>query len=146
MRDTHDVLHQMALVIDLNGLHRGDQFAERGPIPRLDICAIAYIVAERLTPDRYPAEFFTDEVASIRLIEASAGAMAAIRAISEVLDSSVNETQIEPGTWAPDYIEHVSTWAMTIPPVGPKHPPTTAEVIGRIHRAANTLAIQTPAA
>jgi hypothetical protein len=146
MRDTTDVLQKMAAVIDLNGLHRGDQFAERGILPRLDICAVAYAVAERIALPSIPEEFYTDEVASIRLIEASAGAMAAIRAISNVLDSAVNESEIEPGTWVPDYIEHVSTWAMTIPPVGPKHPPTTGEVIGRIHRAANTLAIQTPAA
>ncbi|WP_086732727.1 hypothetical protein [Streptomyces glaucescens] len=146
MRDTRTVLQQMATHIDHNGLHRGEQFAQPGPVPRLDICAVAYVVAERLTPDRYPAEFFTDEVASIRLIESSASAMAAIQAISHVLDSAVCETQIEPGTWVPDYIEHVSNWAATASPVHPKRPPTNAEVIGRIHRAINTLAIQTPAA
>ena len=146
MHDTRTVLQQMATHIDHNGLHRGDQFAQHGPVPRLDICAVAYVAAEDLTPDQYPAEFFTDEIAALYLIGCSADAMAAIQAISSVLDSAVCETEIEPGTWVPDYIEHVSNWAATPSPVHPKRPPTNAEVIARILRAANTLAIQTPAA
>jgi cytochrome c5 len=141
---TTDVLQKMALVINLNGLHCGDQFAQPGLVPRLDICALAYTVAERITPDRTPDVFFTDEDASLRIIEASASAMAAIRAISDALDSSVCETQVAPGYYVPDYIEHVSNWAATASPVAPKRPPTTAEVIGRILRAANQQALQTP--
>ena len=142
--NTAYTLHKMATVIDLNGLHRGNQFAEPGILPRLDICALAYVLAEHLTPDRYPAEFFTDEVASLTLIEASAGAMAAIRAISTALDTEPCETEIEPGTRVPDYIEHVSNWAATRAPFS-SAPPTTSEVIGRILRAAQQLTNQTAA-
>jgi hypothetical protein len=142
MNATRFVLQKMATVISTQGLHTGDQFAVHGPMDRLDICAVAYIVAE----DRpAPPEFFTDELASIALIEASARAMTAIKAISDVLDSTVCEDQIEPGTYVPNWIEHVSNWAAT-PPIGATRPPTVSEVIGRILRAANTLAIQTPTA
>lgn len=133
MHGTAQDLQAMATFISRYGLHTGDQFAAPGPCAAMDICAVAYIVAERCGP---PREFYTDELASIALIEASARAMAAIKAISEVLDSAVCETQIESGTWVPDYIEHVSNWAAT-PPVGATEPPTTSEVIGRILRAAN---------
>jgi hypothetical protein len=142
MRNTAQDLQAMASFIARYGLHTGEQLAAPGPAAPMDICAVAYIVAERCAP---PAEFYTDQVASMRLIEASAGAMAAIRAISEVLDSGVNESQVEPGTWVPDYIEHVAQWAMR-PGIGCTEPPTVDEVIGRILRAANTLATQTPAA
>jgi hypothetical protein len=134
MHGTHSDLQAMATFISRYGLHTGTQFAAPGPSAPMDICAVAYIVAERCGP---PPEFFTDEVASLALIEASARAMAAIKAISDVLDSSVCETEIEPGTWVPDYIEHVSNWASTPCPVAPKLPPTEGEVIGCILRAAN---------
>ncbi|MGW2740551.1 hypothetical protein ACWC4D_40960 [Streptomyces sp. NPDC001288] len=140
MNHTQLTLHGMALYADIHGVHTGEQFAAPGNLgPRLDICAIAYMQAEG---GKVPQEFYTDEVASIRLIEASSRAMAAIQAISNILDTPVCETQIEPGTYVPDYIEHVSTWAMT-PGIGETAPPTTSEVIGRIRRAANTLATQT---
>ncbi|WP_189750815.1 hypothetical protein, partial [Streptomyces tendae] len=133
--NTPYTLRKMAEVIDLNGLHRGDQFAAPGILPRLDISALAYVLAERLTPDRYPREFFTDECASLRLIEASAGAMTAIRALSDALDSEPCETEIAPGHSVPDYIEHVSNWAAT-PGLFSTTPPSNSEVIGRILRAA----------
>ncbi|WP_055695808.1 hypothetical protein [Streptomyces prasinopilosus] len=127
---THRVLRRMATVINTQGLHRGEQFAVRGPIDHLDICAIAYVVAE----DRpAPAVFFTDECASLDLIEASEPAMTAIRAISAVLSSDVCETNGQP-----DYIEHVSNWAATTP-TNATRPPTTSEVIGRILRAADAI-------
>ncbi|MCX5000933.1 hypothetical protein [Streptomyces longwoodensis] len=140
MQHTAATLQAMAHFITRYGLHTGDQFAAPGPAAPMDICAVAYITAERCAP---PPEFFTDEVTSLAIIESSAGAMAAIRAISEVLDSTVCETEIVPGTWVPDYIEHVSNWAATASPITPKRPPTIDEVIGRILRAANTLATQT---
>lgn len=133
MNTTHFVLQKMATVISTQGLHTGEQFAAHGPMDKLDICAVAYTVAE---DQPAPAVFFTDELASMDLIQSSERAMAAIRAISEVLDSSVNETRTDDGTWVPDYIEHVSTWAMTAP-IGATQPPTESEVIGRILRAAN---------
>jgi hypothetical protein len=146
MRATRNVLEDMAAVINIDGLYRGEQFGQRGDIDRLDICAHAFVAAEWRGPLSIPVEFFTDELASIRLIEASAGAMAAIRAISEALESHVDEEELTPGLFVPNYIAHVSNWVRTASPVQPKRPPTTAEVIGRILRAANTLAIQTPTA
>lgn len=145
MRDPQRTLADTAAVINIDGLYRGDQFGVRGHIDRLDICAIAFVVAEWRGPLSIPEEFFTDELASIRLIESSAGAMAAIRAISDVLDSHVDEEELAPGCFVPNYIAHVSNWARTAP-VGASEPPSTAEVIGRILRAANTLAIRTPTA
>jgi hypothetical protein len=133
MHNTAQDLQAMASFVSRYGLHTGEQFAAPGPAAPLDVCAVAYIVAERCGP---PAEFFNDEVASLRLIEASAGAMQAIRALSAALDSEPCETEIAPGVTVPDYIEHVSNWAAT-PPIGEKTPPTTTEVLGRILRAAD---------
>lgn len=133
MTSTHQTLLNMCSVVSLDGIHRGEQFghpATTSTLARLDICAIAYVVAQNLSPINWPEVFYTDECASMDLIEASEPAMAAIRAISTVLDTEVNETDGQP-----DYIEHVSTWAMT-PPVGCTQPPTAEEVIGRILRAA----------
>jgi len=137
-RTTHAILTHTASVIALHGLHRGEQFAQRHPVLRLDICATVYASAEWIYPwinpesaPETPAVFFTDEAASVDLIEASEDAMAAIRAISAELDTDVCETN-----GRPDYIEHVSTWAMT-PPIGCTQPPSTDEVIGRILRAAH---------
>lgn len=143
MPSTYRVLRKMATVINTDGLHAGDQFAAtNGYSDRFDICALAFIVAE----DRpAPMAFFTDEIASIRLIESSAPAMAAIRALSDALDSEVCETQIAPGVTVPDYIEHVSNWAAT-PPIGEITPPTTAEMIGRILRAADAARHAAPTA
>jgi hypothetical protein len=133
MNATPFVLQKMATVISTCGLHTGDQFAHHGPMDTYDICAVAYLVAE----DRpAPAAFYTDETASIALIEASDRAMAAIRAISDVLDTTVCETPDTTGQYTPDHIEHVSNWAAT-PPVGTTAQPTISEVIGRILRAAN---------
>lgn len=129
MPNTNAILHRAAKLIASEGLHTGNQFA--GTYTGLDICAAVYVSAE----SDFPTEFFTDEVASIRLIESSAPAMAAIRAISDALDTDVCETEIAPGVTVPDYIEHVSNWAAT-PPVFATRPPSTAEVIGRILRAA----------
>jgi hypothetical protein len=131
---TGHVLNEMAFRIHQNGLHTGGQFAQiAAHSVRLDICAIAYLKAE----GNIPVEFFSDEVASIRLIECSAGAMQAIRAISDSLDTEPCTTEIAPGVDIPDYIEHVSNWAAT-PAVGETTPPTVSEVIGRILRAART--------
>ncbi|MFE0207068.1 hypothetical protein [Streptomyces sp. NPDC058985] len=128
MPSTRRVLRRMATVINTQGLHCGEQFAAHGPMDQLDICAIAYTVAE----DRpAPAVFFTNDVDSSALIEASEPAMAAIRAISAALDSEPCETD-----GRPDYIEHVSNWAATAP-IGEHFPPSTSEVIGRILRAAD---------
>lgn len=133
MHSTAWILRRMASIAAVDGLHTGEQFAHRGVTDRLDICALAYTVAE---DQPAPAEFFTDEVASLRLIEASAGAMQAIRTLSAALDSEPCETEIAPGVTVPDYIDHVSNWAAT-PPIGETFPPTTAEVIGRILRASD---------
>lgn len=136
MPNTAAILHRAAKLIAVEGLHTGEQFAST--YNGLDICAAVYVSAEA----DFPTEFFTDEVASLHLIECSAPAMAAIRAISQALDSEPCETEIAPGCPVPDYIEHVSNWAAT-PPIGEHTPPTTAEVIGRILRAAQALDTQT---
>lgn len=139
MPTTAHILRRTAKLIAAEGLHTGDQFA--GTYTGLDICAAVYISAE----SDFPTEFFTDEIASIRLIEASAGAMAAIRAISDAIDSEACETEIAPGVTVPDYIDHVSNWAATRAPFS-SAPPTVSEVIGCILRAADTLATHAPAA
>jgi hypothetical protein len=145
MRNPHDVLADMAAVIDIDGLHRGEQLGQRGYIYRFDICALAYVIAEWVGPSGIPNEFFDDELAGIRIIEASAGAMSAIRALSDSLDSTVDEEELAPGFYVPNHIAHVSNWVRFGPP-GSNQPPSTSEVIGRVQRAANTLAIQTPTA
>jgi hypothetical protein len=145
MRDPKNVLADMADVINLEGLHRGEQLGQRGYVDRFDLCAHAYLRAEWVGSNSVPAEFFDDELGGIRLIESSAGAMAALRAISDVLDSTVDEEELVPGLHVPNYIAHVSNWARFGPPCS-NQPPTVSEVIGCLHRAANTLAIQTPAA
>jgi len=137
LRSTEQILLHAAGDIALHGLHRGQQFAQHHPVLHLDICATVYASAEGIRPwtnpqsaPETPAVFFTDEAASMDLIESSEPAMSALRAISAVLDTDVNETDGQP-----DYIEHVSTWAMT-PPIGCTQPPSTDEVVGRILRAA----------
>ena len=137
MQTTAEILVETAHIITVCGLHTGTQFAATDS-DAIDICAAVYMAAEGTCP----SEFSTDEIASIAIIEASAPAMAAIRAISDVLDSSVCETEIEPDTYVPDYIEHVSNWAATAP-IGATVPPTPDEVRARVLHAANTLAIQT---
>ncbi|MEU8469641.1 hypothetical protein AB0F30_17235 [Streptomyces sp. NPDC029006] len=139
MHNTADILAETAHILTTHGLHTGEQFAATDS-DAVDICAAVYMAAEGTCP----IEFSTDESTSLAIIEASAPAMAAIRAISDSLDSDVNETEIAPGMSVPDYIEHVSQWAMT-PGIGQTTPPTTSEVIGRILRAANHVAIQTAA-
>jgi hypothetical protein len=137
MNGTDLILTETARIIGFRGLHTGDQFAantgRRACLDApLDICAAVYLAAT----GNLPSEFFTDEVISLAIIGASAPAMAAIRAISDALDSEACETEIEPGTRVPDYIEHVSNWAATASPIHPKRPPTVDEVIGCILRAA----------
>lgn len=144
MRDPKHTLTDMAAVINIDGLHRGEQFGARGHIDRLDICALAYTVAEWVGPLNTPTEFFDNELAAIRLIEASAGAMTAIRALSDSLDSHVDEEEHAPGFFVPNHIAHVSNWVRFGLPRS--EPPSTSEVIGRLHRAANNLAIQTTSA
>lgn len=144
MRDTQSTLQDMAAVIGIDGLHRGEQLGRRGHIDRLDICALAFTVAEWRGPLTIPVEFFTDELAGMRLIESSAGAMTAIRALSDALDSHVDEEELAPGLFVPNHIAHVSNWARCGEPTA-QRPPTNAEVCAHILRAANTLAIQNPA-
>lgn len=138
---TERTLQKAACLIHLRGLHTGEQFAENTERGALDVCAAIFIVAEQRTP----SEFYTDEVASLRLIEASAPAMQAIRALSNTLDTQPPVTEIAPGVEIPDYIEHVSNWAATTP-IGHTTPPTTSEVIGRILRAARDISTSYPAA
>ncbi|MFF7335373.1 hypothetical protein [Streptomyces sp. NPDC008150] len=143
MPTTAQILTTMAGLIDEYGLHTGEQFAAHSyQAPLLDICAHAYLAAE----GRVPAAFYTDEAASLALIEASTGAMDAIRAISTSLDPDPTDPTPPCTTnGRPDPIEHVSNWART-PAVFATQPPTASEVIGRILRAADTPTIHTSAA
>jgi hypothetical protein len=125
MPNTAAILRRAARLITNEGLHTGEQFA--GTYTGLDICAAVYIAAE----SEFPTEFFNDEATSITTIEASPTAMAAIKALSDALDSPVCETAGQP-----DYIEHVSNWASTRGP-GEENPPTANEVVGRILRTAD---------
>lgn len=139
MPSTAHTLRTMAHTANTDGIWRGDQFATHSDFvdlgAHLDISALAYVVAENC---HIPAEFFTDEDASLRLIECSAPSMQAIRAISAALDTEACTIPIAPGHDVPDYIEHVSNWART-PGIGETTPPSTSEVIGRILRAAALL-------
>ena len=140
MNGTDLILRETARIIDFRGLHTGSQFAtntgRRSSLEApLDICAAVYAATTGHVPD----VFYTDEVASLARIESSERAMAAIRAISEALDTDPCETNGQP-----DYIEHVSNWAATRAPFS-SAPPTTSEVIGRILRAAQQLTNQTAA-
>lgn len=131
MYTTPTILKRAAHLITLRGFHAGDQFAASRH-GALDVCAAIYTAAHGF-PVR--PEFYTDENASIRLIECSAPAIQAIRAISQVLDTEPCVTQITPDYDVPDYIEHVSYWAVTAP-MWSTTPPTPAEIVGRILRAA----------
>lgn len=126
MPNTAAILRRAARLITNEGLHTGEQFA--GTYTGIDICAAVYIAAE----SEFPTEFFNDEVTSLATIESSPAAMAAIKAISDALESQVGETDGQP-----DYIEHVSLWAMTPGPFDTA-PPTANEVVGRLLRTADT--------
>jgi hypothetical protein len=131
MHDTAYTLSRAAHLLNFLGLHTGDQFAASDS-DALDVCAAIYFAAE----NTFPKEFTTDEDASLRLIECSAGAMAAIRVLSDALDSEPCVDKLDHGVEVPNYIEHVSNWAAT-PGIGQTTPPNTSEVIGRILRAAH---------
>ena len=133
MPSTAETLYRAARLLHLRGIHRGDQFARLG---RLDVSAAIFLAAEGRK--EVPAEFFTDELDSIRLIECSAPAMQAIRALSDGLESEPSMDTLDRGVQVPNYIEHVSNWAAT-PPIREAFPPSTAEIIGRLRRTAADL-------
>ncbi|MEU5660033.1 hypothetical protein ABZ802_31110 [Streptomyces sp. NPDC047737] len=123
-------LRRAAHLINHRGLHTGEQFADQAT-NSADVAAAIYVAAE----GHMPAEFYTDEVTSLEIIAASADTMAAIRVLSGSLITEPPYTEIAPGLEVPDYIEHVSNWASTTPTFATQ-PPTTAEVIYALHRAA----------
>jgi len=125
---TEYVLLDAAFLLDEYGLHTGPQFTDP-TTGALDVCAAIYLAAEHHLPN----EFGTDEDTSIRIIHASARTMAAIRAVSDSLDTEVCHTEIAPDVTVPDYLEHVANWAA---PIGDATPHTTSEVIGRLFRTA----------
>ncbi|MFB8182553.1 hypothetical protein ACFC8N_42520 [Streptomyces sp. NPDC055966] len=133
MRNPISTLQDAAAVINTDGLYRGG-LCWRGDLDHLTIAAHIYARAEWGLPD----EFFTDPDAALRLIQCSAGTMAAIRALSDSLYTTAPEVEIVPGLYVADHIRHVTKWAADTT--------TTSEVIGRLLSAANALAIQTPIA
>ncbi|MFJ3283348.1 DUF6197 family protein [Streptomyces halstedii] len=131
MSRTAEILRTAAHHINAVGLNTGTQFVDPGT-RAIDVAAAIYVAAERSCPN----EFHEDEAASLAIISASASAMTAIRALSASLDTDPCVTEIAPGHDVPDYIEHVSNWAATVPVFGDR-PPTTSEVIGALLRAAS---------
>jgi hypothetical protein len=85
-----------------------------------------------------PPEFYTDEVASLHLIECSARAMQAIRAISDALPTDPPTETIAPGVDVPNHIDHVSNWVRTAG-IGETEPPSDLEVMGRLIRTARAI-------
>lgn len=130
MPNTAGTLRRAAHLISHRGLHTGDQFVDQAT-DTADLAAAVFVAAE----GHIPAEFYTDENTSLEIIAASAGAMAAIRTLSDSLITSAPYTEIAPGLDIPDYIEHVSSWAISNHAFGDR-PPTVSEVIGALHRAA----------
>lgn len=137
MPSTAEALRRAAHIISHLGLHTGEQFATPDSTA-LDVAAAIYFATE----NTFPAEFKTDEVTSLAIIGASAQTMAAIRALSGSLPTEPSYTEIVDGRQVPEYIEHVSNWAATTPVFG-EHPPTTAEVISALHRAAQIAELAT---
>ena len=139
MSETASILRYTARIITERGLHTGDQFEALDG--SLDICAAIYVAAH----GRALNVFRFAEDLSIGFIECSAPAMAAIRAVSDALDSAPCVTPICPGHEVPDYLEHVSNWAATVPLFGTRQP-TTAEVIDRLLHTADALDTTQPLA
>jgi hypothetical protein len=127
MRKTDDyLLRQTARLINYRGLQRGEQFI--GPAGELDIAAAIYQAAN---PHDLPTVFLTDEAEALALIHACPQTMSAVRWLSQSLDT---EPPVTDGR--PDHVEHVCHWAMT-PPIGETSPPSEAQVVGRLLRAAD---------
>ena len=135
---TPTVLRRASDRINQRGLWTGDQFIEPSG-RRIDVCAAIYLAAEG---GFIPDEFRTDEDAAIRLIECSAPAMQAIRAVSDHLDTQPPYTEIAPGIEVCDYIEHVSHWAANRPEAVAAWY-VEAAVVGRLVRIADALQIPT---
>lgn len=138
MPSTGRILRTMATVISTDGLHTGEQFAQHGTTDRLDICAHAWCIAEQQPA---PDVFFTDQAASMALLEASEPAMQALTAISDAIQGY----EIPDTDGRPDVIEHVFNWTATNP-IGCTQPPGLSEVIGCILRAADHTGATTSAA
>ncbi|MFC7794573.1 hypothetical protein [Streptomyces cinereoruber] len=124
-------LNAMALYVTQYGLHTGTHLVDQDN-DLLDIAALAYTTAETCDP---PAVFFTDEAASLRLIENSPATMQVLHAISTVLDTEPCTTQNDDGIETLDYIEHVFNWTAT-PAIGHREPPTRDEIADRLRTAA----------
>ncbi|MFJ1993026.1 DUF6197 family protein [Streptomyces asiaticus] len=135
---TGTILRTTRGIVSFRSLWTGEQFAAPGYRFRsleapLDLSAAIYAATTGTVPDC----FFTDEDMALLLIETNAPVMEAIRMVSAVLPTQPPTTEIAPGYEVPDYVEHVSNWAATAP-VFADQPPTTAEVIDVLERAADT--------
>ena len=128
---TGTILRTTREIVSYFGLHTGEQFADPAT-SRLDFVAAIY----RAATDTTPNAFTTDENKSLLLIEANTHVMDAVRMVSSVLPTEPCTTEVAPGHDVPDYVEHVSNWASTVPVFGDR-PPTVSEVIGVLTRAAD---------
>lgn len=127
MHSTGRSLRIMASIVATDGVHTGEQFAHRGATDRYDICALAWIVAE---DQPAPDVFFTDQAASMDILQASQPAMDVLRTLS----ASIRDYEVPDTDGVPDVVEHVFNWTAT-PGIGQSSPPSTAEIAGRLHRA-----------
>ncbi|QLJ06785.1 hypothetical protein HZZ00_37795 (plasmid) [Streptomyces sp. NEAU-sy36] len=130
MNSTARILRTAARYISQHGLHTGEQFAEGAT---LDICAAIYMAAQAPGAS-IPAAFYTDQAASMDILEASEDAMAALRALS----ASITNYAVPDTNGQPDVIEHVFNWTATRA-INCAKPPTLTEVIGRMTRTADDL-------
>ncbi|GAA1110729.1 hypothetical protein [Streptomyces javensis] len=126
--NTRGHLRRAVELIEKHGLLTGDSDGFIGPNGELDVCLAIYQGATGVLPE----VFRTDADAAIELIKASVWAMAAIRAVYDTLDSSMDAD-------GPDeVIDRVSHWANTAPDRHSR-PPTRTEVMGRLLRVAEDL-------
>ncbi|MER8002982.1 hypothetical protein [Streptomyces sp. NPDC095613] len=128
MSSTGTILRTAAQLLNYYGLHTGDHFAAH--TGQLDLNAAIF----RAVTGKTPNAFLTDDDQALLLITTNEPAMDAIRMLSAVLPT---EPPITNGL--DDHIEHLSWWPSHAPNPDRGWPaPTVSEVLGALHRAAQT--------
>lgn len=128
MPKTAETLRTSAHIVTYFGLWTGTQFASSDG--RLSITAAIYRAVTKATPNA----FLDNEDAALALIGENPTVMNAVKFLSACLDT---EPPVDKATRRYDHIEHIERYAAEKPPHSTT-PPTEAEVIGRILRAAQT--------
>ncbi|WP_030756433.1 DUF6197 family protein [Streptomyces sp. NRRL F-5135] len=130
MSSTGTILRTAAQLLNYYGLHTGDHFATH--TGQLDLNAAIF----RAVTGKTPNAFLTDDDRALLLITTNEPAMDAIRMLSAVLPT---EPPTDPITGLDDHIDHLSWWPSYAPAPDRGWPaPTVSEVIGALHRAAQT--------